>query len=146
MSLNDKRSYNNGELSSVNVAAFKKKSKRLGQVQFKVGSKKFDLPVEAFLLTTESGHGFLSVQPVNAVVSMKTDNLFEAVHPKELDNAVSAIKAYRDSKGKSAKASAKVEIPDEVQKLLATSVPKGYKLVFDGSGYKLAKMRTRAKK
>lgn len=146
MAVNDKRSYNNADLSPIQVAALKKKSNKLTNVQVKVGSKKVELPAEAFLLTTESGHGFLSLQPINAVLQMKADNSYEAVLPKMKDEAVSALKAYRvRSAKKERKGHDAVPVSAELQSLLA-KIPKGHKLVLKGDGYAIVKSRTRAKR
>lgn len=144
MATTDKRSFNNADLSPVHVAAFKKKSRRLPDVQIKVGSKKIELAAEAFLLTTDTGHAFLSLQPINAVLQVKADNTFEAVLPKDKDVAVNALKSFRASKAKP-KARAQVDMDEPLKKALA-SIPKGYKLVLKGSSYQLVKSRERSKK
>lgn len=143
---NDKtRSYNNGSLTPMQVANFKKKAKRVSTVQVKVGSVKAMLPVETFLFGTEGGYGFLSVQPINAVVQLKADGSYEAVAPKDVAQAVTALKAYRVKSAPAEKGRAAVAVPEELQKLLA-QLPKGYKLAVDASGkYKMVKSRERKK-
>jgi len=145
MAQSDKRSYNNVNLGTPVIAALKKKSTKLSQVQIKVGSKKIELPVEAFLLTVESGAGFLSLQPINAVIQAKADNSYEAVLPKMADEAVSALKSYRP-KGAAKKSARKApDMNPELVKML-NSIPKGYKLVLKGSEYTLVKSREKKSK
>lgn len=128
------------------VANFKKKSKRVSTVQVKIGAAKASLPVETFLFATEAGYGFLSVQPINAVVQLKSDGTYEAVAPKDIAVAVNSLKAYRVKSAPAEKGRPTVAVPDELQKLLA-QLPKGYKLAVDANGkYKMVKSRERKKK
>jgi len=146
MSSSEKRSYNNADLTPVVVAALKKKSKRVAQVQLGVGSRKIEIPAEAFLLLTESGHAFVSVQAINAVVQAKADSSFEAVAPKDRDHAVAALKTFRPRSAKRAKAPRKApELSEELKKMLA-GLLRGYKLALKAEGYALVKSRTRGRK
>ncbi|MBS1712986.1 MAG: hypothetical protein JST30_01480 [Armatimonadetes bacterium] len=146
MPSSDKRSYNNADLTPVDVAALKKKSKRVAQVHLRVGSRRIEIPAEAFLLLTDSGHAFVRVQPINAVVQAKADSSFEAIAPKDRDHAVAALKAFRPKGAKKAKTPRKSpELPDELMKMLA-GLPRGYKLALKPEGYALVKSRTRGRK
>lgn len=146
MAANKKRSYNNADLGSPTVAALKKKSKVLSNLHLRVGLKKIELPAEAFLLLTESGHGFLSVQPIIAVLQSKADGSYEAVVPKEAQTAVAALKSYRPQRAKRKSGREAVEVPVELQKLL-NALPKGFKLGVSADGkYRMVKTRSRSKK
>lgn len=145
METNDRRtSYNNADLNGQMVNGFKKKATRISNVQIKVGSAKVDLPIDAFLFTTDSGHAFLSLQSINAVLQ-KNDRTYEAIVPKMRDEAVAALKKYRSKNTPDGRAQPKIELPDELAVILS-KIPKGYKLVHKDSGYAMVKERTRTKK
>lgn len=144
MGINDRRSYNNAALPAQLVNGLKKKAVKVTNVQIKVGSTKVELPAEAFLLTTDSGHAFLSLQPINAVLQ-KSDRGYEAVIPKLAEEAVSALKKHRARGNKATHRGAPVPLDPELQKVLS-KIPKGYKLVSKESGYVMVKARTRTKK
>lgn len=141
----DKRSFNNADLDSPTIASLKKKSKRVAQIQLRVGSKKILVPAEGHLLLTESGYGFVSVQPVNAVIQSKDDSSFEVIAPKDTAQAVASLKAYRAKKGISHSRRSAPELSEELSKMLE-KVPKGYKLVAKSEGYVLVKSRLRKAK
>lgn len=146
MATSDKRSYNNADLTAMQVQGFKNKGNRGNSVQLKVGSTKISLPVEAHLLTTESGFAFLSVQPINAVLGKKADGSFEAVNAKERDAAVAALKSYRGKGGAVREGKSTAALTAEAKKQLAAIIPPGHKLVLKGNEYTLVKARTRKNK
>jgi len=147
MAAGDKRSFNNADLTPVQVNTLKKKAARSDKVQLKIGGQKVSLSVDAVLLTTgDRRYSFVSVQPINAVVGLKSDGTFEAVDKSEVGSAVSALRAVRKP-GKVSKAKTPApKVSEELAKVLKSAVPKGYKLAFKDERYQLVKARPRTKK
>lgn len=144
----DKRSFNNANLSPTQVMGLKKKATAQPRVTLRVGSKTIDLPIEVQLLDAGAGgqYAFISVPPINAVCGKTSTGHLEAVHVSELDQAVAALKAVRQStKGVRRAKSSQMTISDDLAAALKL-LPKGYKLVAGPGGYRLAKSREKATK
>lgn len=140
----DKRTYNNAELTPIQVVSLKKKAVMNARLSLRVSGRRFEIPVDVALLQSdEKGtYSFISVPGINAVVGLNSSGTSEPVNDKERDVAVKALQAVRVRAAAGPKAKpAAPELPAELLAQLKKSIPAGYKLLMVGGEAKLVKTR-----
>ena len=115
------------------------------RVQIKLGSKRFDLPIEGSLLQSdEKGlFTFVSIPNYTGIFGI-TSNGAEPIKASEKDAAMKALKsAGRAGNADGGSGKAGIEIPPEIQEALK-KLPKGTRLVVEAGGTpKLQKLRAK---
>lgn len=144
MSSADRRSFNNADLTPVQVAGFKKKATKVAGFDIKLLRRKVALSIDAHVLFDgKSTFAFLSLPAMNVVLTNRADGSYRPIDPAERDDALKALRSVRGGGSKGLPSSA--VMPGQLASALKM-IPKGYKLVLKDGSYELVKSRTRAKK
>lgn len=116
---------------------------KAGILSVRVGVKKYNLPVEARILSDE-GYIFLSFPASSELFRIK-DKQLEAMAPEA--DASGAYTALNPAKKRARKRrNAQAEVPTEIADALK-KIPRGYRLGFGANGEpRLVRTRTRTKK
>ena len=110
-----------------------------GILSVKVGVKKYQVPIEARMLSGE-GYMFLSFPAVSELFRIDHKHL-KAMSP--LEDATAAYEKLNPSKRKGRRKASNIEMPLELMEALK-AVPSGFKLGYDADGApKLVKTRKR---
>lgn len=117
------------------------------KIQIRIGSKKFDVNVDAHMLQSDDKGmwTWISVPAVTAIFGI-TSNGSELIKDSEAPDAIKALKkAIRDGKAPKGKKAADAEIPAELAEALK-KLPAGYRLVVQDGEAKLQKLRAKREK
>ncbi|MBL8064818.1 MAG: hypothetical protein JNM34_03055 [Chthonomonadaceae bacterium] len=115
---------------------------REGALSLKLGTKRYVLPFEVRLLTSNE-FVFVHVPPTAEILKINGKSVATVT---DLADAEAAAKSFRKGRKKStSRGTSKVEIPGDVKAALS-KIPTGYKLAYNQDGsFKLVRTRNRSK-
>ena len=132
-------------LSNQELLSLRKGAKTVDRISVRIGGKRYNLPVEAHVLTTDDEKGlftFISLPATNAILGVTSDG-HEVIKEGEKGAAMGALRTTiaRAKKANEPKGADTPALGDDVLKALKAAVPAGYRLVYENGEPKLQRLR-----